>query len=59
MSKPILKHKGKRKRTRKWRRAIIKNGKIIATPTGMMGKYRAYPLLWERQREVFRRKYGW
>ena len=40
--------RNQKKRSRKWKRAIVRNGKIIATPPGMLGKYRAYPLLSER-----------
>ena len=49
--------RNRHKRKRKWKRAIIKNGKIIASPPNMQGKYRAYPLLGEREREAIRMKW--
>ena len=48
----------KHKRKRKWKRAIIRKGKIIASPPNMQGKYRAYPLLSERERETYRKGWG-
>ena len=51
----VKKNHNKKKRTRKWTRAIIKHGKIIAAPPNMLGKYQLEGTLW--QTEVRREAY--